>query len=67
MRTQENNRPGRGGRYIVECPACQGTGRVARAESTVLHGCRLCWERGVVARIVADRWIERSGPEAAAH
>jgi hypothetical protein len=28
----------------------------------VLYGCRLCWERGVVARIVAERWINRSQP-----
>jgi hypothetical protein len=51
------------GRYIVDCPACRGAGRVPRPESTVLHGCRLCWERGVVSTIVADRWINRSGPE----
>lgn len=57
--------PPRRGRYIVDCPACEGTGREARPESIVLHGCRLCWERGVVARIVAERWINRSDPNGA--
>jgi hypothetical protein len=62
----KQDRPPRRGRYIVECPACEGTGREARPGSTVLHGCRLCWERGVVARIVAERWIDRTRPDGAA-
>ena len=49
----------RHGRYIVDCPACEGTGRVSRPGSVVLHGCRLCWERGVVSTIVAERWRNR--------
>jgi hypothetical protein len=40
-------------RFIVQCPACKGTGKAIRDGSQVLVGCRLCWERGVVARIVA--------------
>jgi Ribonuclease G/E len=43
-------------RYMEECPACFGTGKVPRLNSTILHGCMLCWERGVVSTIVADRW-----------
>ena len=45
-------------RYIVECPACAGTGRVVRPDSQVPVGCRLCWERGRVARIAAARFLE---------
>jgi hypothetical protein len=41
---------------MEECPACFGTGKVPRLNSTILHGCMLCWERGVVSTIVADRW-----------
>jgi hypothetical protein len=51
--TYEN---GRRGKYIVSCPACEGTGRVLRDGSAVVVGCRLCWEHGVVARIVADAY-----------
>ena len=50
------------GRYIVECPACLGTRKVPRLNSTILHGCMLCWERGVVSPIVADRWLSREEP-----
>lgn len=49
-------RRGRDGRFIVSCPACQGSGRVVRSGSQVPVGCRLCWERGRVARIVAERF-----------
>ena len=49
-------------RFIVDCPACLGTGKVPRPNSTILHGCMLCWERGVVSTIVADRWREREEP-----
>lgn len=44
-------------RFIVPCPACGGTGRVVRDGSQVRLGCRLCWERGVVARIVAELYM----------
>jgi hypothetical protein len=47
--------------FIVPCPACDGSGRVLRDESQVLLACRLCWERGVVARIVA-RQYQRDKP-----
>jgi hypothetical protein len=50
------------GRFIVDCPACLGTGKVARPDSIVLHGCMLCWERGVVSRISAERWRKRDDP-----
>jgi hypothetical protein len=49
-------RRGRDGRFIVSCPACRGSGRVVRQDSQVPVGCRLCWERGRVARIVAERF-----------
>jgi hypothetical protein len=43
--------------YIVACPACKGKGRLLRDGSQVHLSCRLCWERGVVARIVADKYL----------
>ena len=46
-------------RFIVDCPACLGTRKVPRQNSTILHGCMLCWERGVVSTIVADRWRKK--------
>ena len=49
-------RRGRDGRFIVTCPACRGSGRVVRQGSQVPVGCRLCWEHGRVARIVAERY-----------
>jgi hypothetical protein len=49
-------RRGRDGRFIVSCPACQGSGRVVGSGSQVPVSCRLCWERGRVARIVAERF-----------
>jgi Ribonuclease G/E len=54
------DRPTRDGRYIVSCPACEGTGRIRHVDSVVPSGCRLCWERGVCARIVADRYRRRT-------
>lgn len=42
---------------IVPCPACAGSGRVLRDGSQVLLGCRLCWERGLVARIAAEQYL----------
>jgi hypothetical protein len=43
-------------RYIVACPACGGDGRVVPPGSLAQVGCRLCWERGRVSRIVADKY-----------
>jgi hypothetical protein len=43
--------------YIVSCPACDGKGRVRRDGSQVLLACRLCWERGVLSRIVAEQYL----------
>ena len=43
--------------FIVPCPACAGTGRVLGDGSQVRVACRLCWERCVVARIVADQYL----------
>jgi hypothetical protein len=51
-----NHEYGRRRKYIVSCPACDGTGRVLRDGSGVLTGCRLCWEHGVVAQIVANNY-----------
>lgn len=45
-------------RFIVPCPACRGTGRVARDGSQVQLACRLCWERGVVAQIIAKLYMD---------
>jgi hypothetical protein len=58
---QQHNRHNRG-RFIEDCPACLGTGKVPRPNSIVLHGCMLCWERGVVSTIVAERWRKRDQP-----
>ena len=49
--------------FIVSCPACEGSGRVLRDGSQVRLACRLCWERGVVARIVAEQYLRDSPPE----
>ena len=48
--------------FIVPCPACDGTGRVLRDGSQVRLACRLCWERGVVARIVAEQHLQSKRP-----
>ena len=66
MNVMNKQRPPRRGRFIVDCPACQGTGRVNRPGSTILHGCRLCWERGVVSTIIAERWLNRPPQDEAA-
>lgn len=47
-------RRGREGRFISSCPAHRGSGRVVCQGSQVPVGCRLCCERGRVARIVAE-------------
>jgi Ribonuclease G/E len=52
-------RPRGDGRYIVDCPACEGTGRIRHVDSVVLTGCRLCWERGVCSPIVANRYRKK--------
>lgn len=49
-------------RFIVPCPACDGTGTVVRAGSQASVGCRLCWERGVVSRIVAESFRREQSP-----
>jgi len=46
--------------FIVTCPGCGGSGRVLRDGSQVRLSCRLCWERGVVARIVADKYLRNA-------
>lgn len=43
--------------FIVTCPACGGDRRVLRDDSQVPLSCRLCWERGVVAAIVANKYL----------
>jgi hypothetical protein len=55
-RTPDRETTVRRRKYIVSCPACDGTGRVLRDGSRVATGCRLCWEHGVVAQIVADSY-----------
>lgn len=47
-------------RFIVECPACAGVGRVVRQGSQVPVSCRLCWERGRVSRIAARAFLEEN-------
>lgn len=44
-------------KIIVQCPACNGSGRVVPFGSRARVGCRICWERGRVSRIVADSWL----------
>ncbi|HEV3172714.1 MAG TPA: hypothetical protein VGZ32_20375 [Actinocrinis sp.] len=44
-------------RYIVLCPACEGDGRVIPPGSLAQVSCRLCWERGRVSRIVANKYL----------
>ena len=48
---------GRREKYIVSCPACGGDGRVVPPGSLAQVSCRLCWERGRVSRIVADKYL----------
>ncbi len=44
-------------KFIVSCPACEGSGHVVPYGSRARVGCRLCWERGRVSRIVAESWF----------
>jgi len=44
-------------KFIVRCPACEGSGHVVPFGSRARVGCRLCWERGRVSRIVAESWF----------
>jgi hypothetical protein len=43
-------------KYIVPCPACDGTGRIIPRGSLARVSCRLCWERGRVSWLVAERY-----------
>lgn len=53
--------PGSGRRkYIVPCPACGGSGRIVPRGSLARVSCRLCWERGRVSWIVADRYARHN-------
>ena len=44
-------------KYIVSCPACGGDGRVIPPGSLAQVSCRLCWERGRVSRIAANKYL----------
>lgn len=48
-------------KIIVQCPACNGSGNVVPFGSRARVGCRICWERGRVSRIVADSWLLEHG------
>jgi hypothetical protein len=48
-------------KFIVRCPACDGSGNVVPFGSLARVGCRVCWERGRVSRIVADSWLREHG------
>src|SRR5258708_24183768 len=50
-------------KFIVRCPACEGSGHVVPFGSRARVGCRLCWERGRVSRIVAETWYREQGKE----
>ena len=50
-------------KFIVRCPACNGSGHVVPIGSRSRIGCRVCWERGRVSRIVADSWLWEHGAE----
>jgi hypothetical protein len=52
-------------KFIVQCPECNGSGRVVPFGSRARVGCRLCWERGRVSRIVADSWWREHGEKGA--
>jgi hypothetical protein len=51
-------------KFIVQCPACEGTGNVVPLGSRALVGCRLCWGRGRVSRIAADSWFREQERQA---
>lgn len=50
-------------KIIVQCPACNGSGNVVPFGSRARVGCRICWERGRVSRIVADDWLREHGDQ----
>ncbi len=50
-------------KFIVRCPACNGRGDVVPFGSRARVGCRVCWERGRVSRIVAEIWQREHGGE----
>ena len=52
-------------KFIVQCPECNGSGRVVPFGSRARVGCRLCWERGRVSRIVAESWQPEHGEKGA--
>lgn len=52
-------------KFIVRCPACNGSGHVVPFGSRARVGCRICWERGRVSRIVADSWLREHGEKGA--
>ena len=52
-------------KFIVSCPACKGSGHVVPFGSRARVGCRVCWERGRVSRIVADSWLLENGEKGA--
>lgn len=52
-------------KFIVQCPACKGSGHVVPFGSRARVGCRVCWERGRVSRIVADSWLLENGEKGA--
>ena len=52
-------------KFIVQCPACKGSGHVVPFGSRARVGCRICWERGRVSRIVADSWLREHGEKGA--
>ncbi|HEV2347336.1 MAG TPA: hypothetical protein VGS97_24795 [Actinocrinis sp.] len=52
-------------KFIVWCPACNGSGHVVPFGSRARVGCRICWERGRVSRIVADSWLREHGEKGA--
>lgn len=44
------------GRFTVSCPACKGSGRIVPHGLSAPESCTLCFERGRVPRIVAERY-----------
>ena len=52
-------------KFIVQCPACKGSGHVVPFGSRARVGCRVCWERGRVSRIVAESWLLENGEKGA--
>jgi len=52
-------------KFIVQCPACNGSGHVVPFGSRARVGCRICWERGRVSRIVSDSWLREQDEKGA--